>query len=232
MSSPRRSSSRSRSPDRKSIPPSGLRVKLDQGTLTKDEKKQYKNLLAESREFLTNWKNFRDQYPEDLLGFSKRSEEKKYADFFENNKILWGGAVEADLSGRFIDQLINLNRYIATTSSTNKPHDREIQEFFVEFYCTREIADKIVRGIKESELEYNYVFFDNSTEYSESGFTNTKIDNLCKDVVEEIFKEGRIHDDASSKQHRVFAETRLVHMFVEDTDISRDDMYVRLYEIL
>lgn len=63
--------------------------------------------------------------------------------------------IEPDLIGRFLDEMIELNRFMYTTSSTNCPYNLAFQEMFVGGYIERpRLTDTFITKLKE--LKYSY----------------------------------------------------------------------------
>jgi hypothetical protein len=66
-------------------------------------------------------------------------------------------AYEPHLYGKYLDQIIELNDYVITTSSTNEPHDEKFQNMFIEMYIMPNEVEKIIKFCKDKGYLYTCI---------------------------------------------------------------------------
>lgn len=63
--------------------------------------------------------------------------------------------INPDLIGEFLDQMIELNKYMYTTASTNNPYNLAFQAMFVDGYVERQmLTDKFISELRDRNLSY------------------------------------------------------------------------------
>jgi hypothetical protein len=63
--------------------------------------------------------------------------------------------IEPSLIGEFLNQMIELNKFIYTVASTNNPYNLVFQAMFIDGYVERsKLTDKFISALQERELSY------------------------------------------------------------------------------
>lgn len=138
---------------------------------------------------------------------------------------------ETSLRGRWLDLIIDLNKYILTTASTNYPDDPSFQIMFLSFYTTREIADNLAQSIVATDEYYIYVIQDqrrNELVYDLQRYDCNEKDNsvVCSEI--ETYKEGDPYLDYYGRynlREEEYIENELVYMTIEDVMLPRRNLY-------
>lgn len=111
------------------------------------------------------------------------------------------GIEESILEGSYMKQIIKLNKYIYTTASTNYPNDIYFQPMCVSGYMLKTQAKKLKILLEESEISYNFVFYQphgyRSHSYQPHGVKLTLLQYNLKSKFPEILDEfgGIITED-------------------------------------
>jgi hypothetical protein len=141
--------------------------------------------------------------------------------------------VERSLTGEFYEQILELNKYVYTTSSTNNPEDPSFQEMFVGFYVPKSVALKLAKFL-DAKGEFNYYscYENNDNKIIVENKKNTKdfTDNMMhsrkRDGTIAINTEfPQVLEDMGMFNHLFSTEDPLVYMNIEDQVIDHRDLY-------
>jgi hypothetical protein len=146
--------------------------------------------------------------------------------------------VDSHLYGEFLEQIKEINRFVLTTESADKPADPTRQGLYIVFNCPKSLSEKICAHIKEHYSEYLYLVLD----------IKKQIVLDSKDSGDEdspFIVDGQIDDMADAGTYDNFpdkwlpefkqlfeGEDKLVEVVIEDTKKERRDLYKVLLNIL
>lgn len=169
--------------------------------------------------------------------------------------------IEDSLTGKYLDQIIRLNEYVYTTSSTNDP-GKLFQAFFVGFQAPLSICNAIAQNliqdrygysIKQLQIIDNQLFavpsifhfvYSNDPVRAMMDTKNFEMDRtksqLRKHRLTDQSNEALVADidgdefpvELIAEYSDVIINEKLCEMLVVDGDINADDLYVVLLNIL
>jgi hypothetical protein len=212
---------------------------------------KYEEILQKTRDFLIKYENIRKQYGDQVMAETKcqcawckdgKRENINYDDL-KTADCDWckfcmqceienpdASGIEPSLTGKFLDQIKELNEYVITCSSTNEPHDYKLQPMFLSFYTTPELCKKIISNMEGKEDEfYQYVTFDT--------FSDSFSFKLCKNrrkllsqetIVDEdltIYAKHKNISDGHGTTYDLYMKDNLVYLDIEDTFQERRNLY-------
>jgi hypothetical protein len=136
--------------------------------------------------------------------------------------------VETSLTGEFYEQILELNKYVYTTSSTNRPKDPTFQEMFVGFYVQRSVALKLAEFL-DTKGKFNYYscYENNDNKIIIENKKNTKsftdIMMHCEGTIYTEFPKAL--EDIGMFTHLFSDADPVVYMNIEDPVIEHRDLY-------
>lgn len=168
--------------------------------------------------------------------------------------------IESSLNDKYLDQMLELNKYIYTTASTNHPGEK-FQPFFLDFIAPKQVCLKIIQYL--SLVKYSYVIKELSIE---NGIIETnplvihivenndpKMPMLDARYFKRVYNNDRSHSKRDYTQLRelvssviysefpielveqyenVIKNDELCSMMIEDSDINDESLYIVLLHIL
>ena len=141
--------------------------------------------------------------------------------------------IEDSLTGKYFDQILELNNYIYTTASTNYPYDDTFQPMFLEFYIMRSNALKLINQIRGNK-QYNFIMCDYSKNEYEYQFMPSCEDCL---ITEDMIKSLAHSDLSDNIFPRVYSLLRdehnpIVQMTIEDINMKDRTLYDKILKFL
>ena len=141
--------------------------------------------------------------------------------------------VERSLTGEFYEQILELNKYVYTTSSTNNPEDPSFQEMFVGFYVPKSVALKLAKFLDaKGDLNYYSCYENNDNKIIVENKKNTKdfTDNMIhydkRDGTIATYTEfPQVLEDMGIFNHLFSTEDPVVYMNIEDQVIEHRNLY-------
>jgi hypothetical protein len=131
---------------------------------------------------------------------------------------------EPHLYGKYLDQMIELNGYVITTSSTNEPHDDKFQNMFIEIYCEESMIEKIIKFCKDEGYYYTCIYNKKMGDFN--------IDSKRKDfITTEIAESKELLYDFPGTYGKVddnYFIDKLAFITIEDGNIENRDLYAKL----
>jgi len=131
--------------------------------------------------------------------------------------------VETSLKGKYFVQMLKLNKYVYTTSSTNYPCDVDFQAMFLGFYTKQSTALKLLEQL--ASKKYNYCVIN---ECSRDIIKMNVVDDSKNLVVPEII-DGKYTEfpmAITEKYKHLFAENDpVVYVLIEDPIKEHRDLY-------
>lgn len=169
--------------------------------------------------------------------------------------------IENSLTGKYFDQMVRLNRYIYTTSSTNDP-GKLTQAFFVGFQAPLSVCNTIAQNliqdrygysIKQLQIIDNQLFavpsifhfvYSNDPVRAMMDIKNFEVDRMKSQSrrrrLTDKSNESLVADidgyefplELIAQYSDVIINEKLCEMLIVDGDINADDLYVVLLNIL
>lgn len=135
---------------------------------------------------------------------------------------------EPSLYGKYLDQIIELNNYVVTTSSTNEPYDNKFQNMFVEMYCKKCDIEKILSFCKKEGYLYTCIsdrkLVESNVNFDRKDFVTTEI----AESKELLYDFPGTYDGVNDN----FFIDKLAFITIEDKKIENRDLYVKLMSVL
>ena len=174
--------------------------------------------------------------PIDQLDFGQ---DELWKTFLEESSYSLTG-IEPCLYGIYLDQIIELNKYVFTTVSTNEPHDPEFQEMFVGGLMINSMLSGLIAFCKEKG--YNYTFKNADTlkyiAISDSDhlgdFAKVGVGNIAtyKDIYDKNTIKPVPVDFGGLDQYCMELAPMLIEFEIIDPIQSRRDLYSNLLTYL
>ncbi len=183
----------------------------------------YADLLKHGRAALVKYKDLRDHFTTVMC--TCPDETCTWCQFCNLSTDDTG--IEPCLTGVYFDQILKLNDYIYTTSSTNEPADATFQAMFIGFYAPKSVAEAICKHVVDKD--YLYILYDEA---------NKSISRVCtsgcndpESIVDEAKVMADMGGDVGEFPDTLDAATlfdgpdRLVYVTIEDLVQERRDLY-------
>lgn len=124
------------------------------------EEQNYETHAKKIHDILSNDEFIGDKQIDKMIGVLQRYKTamNNFRKFNESTPNINITGIEAHLTGVYYAQVLQLNNYIFTTSSTNYPNDVKFQPMFLGFYTKKSIAEKIFKHLINNK--YNYYVYD------------------------------------------------------------------------
>lgn len=192
---------------------------------------KYSLLRRRFYESIKEYEKVRNKYPSDITP----EERNRLSDELGRQRIMGSTGellhtginqtgFEVQLSGQDLKTMIELNKYIITTASTNFPGE---EGYFVVFYTTPEVSEEILNFIASLGRTYGAVYHDYS---GFRGYVNMTVDDSNEVLSDTSFFANDFNEHEADLQE--FVKENLVEMYVEDRDRNRRSLYSILLDFL
>lgn len=146
--------------------------------------------------------------------------------------------IEDDLKGIYLDQMIELNKFIYTTASTNDPHNSMFQPMFISGYMPLSKAYALINDLNDFyPNDYYYIVYSIEADliYEMNIFKGKDPDYLLQtSSIHSLIDYERLEVGPHNHQvsHLLYTSDPLVMINIEDKNKERRDLYAILISLL
>jgi len=157
--------------------------------------------------------------------------------------------IEDSLNAQYLDQMLELNKYIYTTASTNHP-GQKFQCFFIDFIAPKRLCLKIIQYL--ALTKYSYVIKElsvkNNVQEANPVMIHMVSNNdpkgsildprLLTDHISRIrelivtLTDSQLPQELVPQYKQVIQDDNLCDMTIEDSDLNDESLYLVLLNIL
>jgi hypothetical protein len=206
------------------------KTNLSETWSSKKKQEVFQTILKNAVISFEKLKEIRQRYPPEL---TQPQQEELRKEIFEIKESTT--AFETCMRGEFLDQLLEINRWVYTTSSTNHPHEINNPygnpNFFLCFYVLENLGELIFQEfLKLDENEYDFIMMDMALKCKYRVSPQSKLENLTTELLKN--KQSAHEFDIRHLEKLYSGENKLVLITIDDNKQDRKDLYKVVLNIL